>query len=69
MKRLAPLTIEERVEGPDRLVLLRGSADILCLPAIQDLFGRYSKEKIRLRSEEHRLNSSHEFVSRMPSSA
>ena len=48
MKRLAPLTIEERIEGPDRVVLLRGSADILCLSPIQDLFGRYSKEKIRL---------------------
>ena len=48
MKRMAPLTIEERIEGPDRMVLLRGSADILCLSAIQALFGRYSKEKIRL---------------------
>ena len=48
MKRMAPLTIEERIEGPDRLVLLRGSADILCLSAIQGLFGRYSKERIRL---------------------
>jgi anti-anti-sigma regulatory factor len=48
MKRLAPLTIEERSEGPDRMVLLGGSADILCLPAIQGLFARYSKEKIRL---------------------
>jgi hypothetical protein len=48
MKRMAPLTIEERIEGPYRLVLLRGSADTLCLSAIQGLFGRYSKERIRL---------------------
>jgi anti-anti-sigma factor len=47
MKRLAPLTIEEKIEGPDRLVVLRGSADILCLSAMQELFSRLSKEKLR----------------------
>jgi anti-anti-sigma factor len=48
MKRSAQLTIEERVEGQDRVLSLRGSADILGMPTIQDLLNRYRKEKIRL---------------------
>jgi anti-anti-sigma factor len=48
MKRSAQLTIEEQIEGQDRVISLRGSADILCVPAIQDLLDRYRKEKIRL---------------------
>jgi len=48
MKRSAQLTIEEKVEGQDRVLSLRGSADILSMPTIQDLLNRYRKEKIRL---------------------
>jgi anti-anti-sigma factor len=48
MKRSAQLTIEEKVEGQDRILSLRGSADIRCVPAIQDLINRYRKEKVQL---------------------
>jgi anti-anti-sigma factor len=48
MKRSAQLTIEEKVEGQDRVLSLRGSADILSMPAIQGLLDRYRREKIRL---------------------
>jgi anti-anti-sigma factor len=48
MKRSAQLTIEEKVEGQDRVLSLRGSADILSMPTMQDLLNRYRKEKIRL---------------------
>src|SRR5260370_518862 len=44
----ARLTIEEKGEGQDRVLSLRGSADILSMPTMQDLLNRYRKEKIRL---------------------
>jgi anti-anti-sigma regulatory factor len=40
--------VEERVEGRDRVLLLRGFADILCIPMLQRLLRQYRKEKIRL---------------------
>jgi anti-anti-sigma factor len=48
MKPLGQLIIEEKIEGPDRVLGFRGSADILSMPLIQEQLNRYRKDKIRL---------------------
>jgi anti-anti-sigma factor len=48
MKRAAQLRIDEKIEGQDRILSLQGSADILAMPAVQELLSRYGKEDIRL---------------------
>jgi anti-anti-sigma factor len=48
VKRPNPLKISEKIEGKDRMLCLKGSADILSMPVVQDLLSRYSKEGIRL---------------------
>jgi anti-anti-sigma factor len=48
MKRAAQLRIDEKIEGPDRILSFQGSADILSMPAVQELLSRYSKEDVRL---------------------
>jgi anti-anti-sigma factor len=48
MKPLGQLIIEEKIEGPDRVLGFRGSADILSMPLIQEQLNRYRKNKIRL---------------------
>ncbi|MBV8900710.1 MAG: STAS domain-containing protein [Verrucomicrobia bacterium] len=48
MKPAPRLTVEEKREGRDRILKLQGTADILGLPTLQDLFARLSKEDIRL---------------------
>jgi anti-anti-sigma factor len=48
MKRAAQLRIGEKVEGQDRILSFQGSADILAMPAVQELLARYSREEIRL---------------------
>jgi anti-anti-sigma factor len=48
VKRLAQLSIEEMAEGAQRVLRLRGSADILCLSAVQEVLARYAREKIKL---------------------
>ena len=48
MKRAAQLKIDEKIDGRDRILSLQGSADILSMPAVQELLSRYSKEDIRL---------------------
>ncbi len=47
MKQFEHLTIDEVKEGQDRIVHLRGSADILSLQSIQELLNRCNKEKVR----------------------
>ena len=48
MKRAVQLRIDEKIEGRDRILSFKGSADILSMPAVQELLSRYSKEDIRL---------------------
>jgi anti-anti-sigma factor len=48
MKRASQLRIEEKKDGQDRILSLQGSADILSMPAVQEVLSRYSKEDIRL---------------------
>ena len=48
MKPLGQLIIEEKIEGPYRVLGFRGSADILSMPLIQEQLNRYRKDKIRL---------------------
>jgi anti-anti-sigma factor len=48
MKRPAQLRIDEKVEGQDRILSFRGSADILAMPVVQGFLTRYAKENIRL---------------------
>jgi anti-anti-sigma factor len=48
MKRPAQLSIDEKVDGHDRVLSFRGSADILAMPAIQAFLNRYAKEDVRL---------------------
>src|ERR1700736_2178598 len=48
MKRAAQLRISEKIEGQDRILSFHGSADILSMPAVQELLSRYSREEIRL---------------------
>jgi anti-anti-sigma factor len=48
MKRPAQLRIDEKVEGRDRILSFRGSADILAMPAVQGFLTRYAKDDIRL---------------------
>jgi anti-anti-sigma factor len=48
MKRAAQLRISEIKDGPDRVLSFKGSADILSMPAIQELLSRYGREEIRL---------------------
>jgi anti-anti-sigma factor len=48
MKRAAQLKIDEKIDGRVRILSFQGSADILSLPAVQELLLRYSKEDIRL---------------------
>src|SRR5690348_16269230 len=48
MKPAPRLKVEETAEGPDRILRFRGTADILCLPALQDLFARLDAERPRL---------------------
>jgi anti-anti-sigma regulatory factor len=45
---LAQLVVEERIEGRDRILSLRGSADIRCISTVQSFLLRYGKEHIRL---------------------
>jgi hypothetical protein len=48
MKRAAQLSISERTEGQERILSLKGSADILSISAVQDCLARASREEIRL---------------------
>jgi anti-anti-sigma factor len=48
MKPAAQLKIDEKIDGRDRILSFQGSADILSMPAVQELLLRYSKENIRL---------------------
>ena len=48
MKRAAQLRISEKIEGQDRILSFQGSADILAMPAVQEVLSRYSREEIRL---------------------
>jgi anti-anti-sigma factor len=48
MKRAAQLRISEKIEGQDRILSLQGSADILSMPAVQQLLSKYSREEVRL---------------------
>jgi anti-anti-sigma factor len=48
MKRAAQLRIGEKIEGQDRILSFQGSADILSMPAVQELLARYNREEIRL---------------------
>jgi anti-anti-sigma factor len=48
MKRAAQLSISEQTEGQERILSLKGSADILSMSAIQDCLARSSREAIRL---------------------
>jgi anti-anti-sigma factor len=48
MKQPAQLRIDEKIEGRDRILNFRGSADILSMPSVQAYLARYSKEEIRL---------------------
>jgi anti-anti-sigma factor len=48
MKRAAQLRISEKTEGQDRILSFQGSADILSMPAVQEILSRYSREEIRL---------------------
>jgi len=48
MKPAAQLKIDEKIDGRDRILSFEGSADILSMPAVQELLSRYSKEDIRL---------------------
>jgi anti-anti-sigma factor len=48
MKRPAQLRIDEKVEGRDRILSFKGSADILAMTAVQGILSRYVKEDIRL---------------------
>jgi anti-anti-sigma regulatory factor len=43
----AQLQLNEAIEGGRRILSLGGSADILCLPILQDLFARYTREDVR----------------------
>jgi anti-anti-sigma factor len=48
MKPAAHLKIDEKVEGQDRILSFQGSADILSMPAVQEVLSRYGREEIRL---------------------
>ena len=48
MKRAGQLRISEKIEGDARILGFHGSADILSMPAVQELLARYSREEIRL---------------------
>jgi anti-anti-sigma regulatory factor len=42
----AQLQVKEMADGQYRILFLGGSADILCLPLLQDLFARFSRENV-----------------------
>jgi len=48
VKRAAQLRIDERTEGQDKILSLKGSADILSMPAVQEILLRCSRQEIRL---------------------
>ncbi|HEY0791232.1 MAG TPA: STAS domain-containing protein [Chthoniobacterales bacterium] len=48
MKPAPRLTVDEKKEGPDRVLTFQGTADILCLQALQDRFDRLARENVRL---------------------
>src|SRR5215469_13976146 len=48
MKKPAQLRIDEKVDGPERILSLQGSADILAMPAVQSFLTRYAREDVRL---------------------
>ena len=48
VKRAAQLRIDERTEGQDKILSLKGSADILSMPAVQEILSRCSRQEIRL---------------------
>jgi len=48
MKRAAQLSISERTEGHDRILSLKGAADILAISAVQDCLVRAGRDEIRL---------------------
>ncbi len=48
MKRGAQLSIGERTEGRERILSLKGAADILAMSTVQDSLARASREEIRL---------------------
>jgi anti-anti-sigma factor len=48
MKRAAQLRISEKAVGQDRILSFQGSADILSMPAVQEILSRYNREQIRL---------------------
>jgi anti-anti-sigma regulatory factor len=45
---VAHLVVEERIEGRDRILSLRGLADIRCISTVQSFLMKYGKEDIRL---------------------
>jgi anti-anti-sigma factor len=48
VKRAAQLRIDERTEGRDKILSLKGSADILSMPSVQEILSRCSRQDIRL---------------------
>ncbi len=48
MKVASRLQVEQVTDGPDRILRFRGTADMLSLPAVQDLFADLGNQTIRL---------------------
>ena len=48
MKPASRFRIDERSEARDRILKFEGTADILCLQAVQDLFARLRNDSLRL---------------------
>jgi anti-anti-sigma factor len=48
VKRAAQLRIDERTEDRDKILSLKGSADILSMPAVQEILSRCSRQEVRL---------------------
>ena len=47
MKPAPLLTVDEKRDGRDRILTFQGTADILCLQALQDRFDRLGREDLR----------------------
>jgi len=48
VKRAAQLRIDERTEDRDKILSFKGSADILSMPAVQEILSRCSRQEVRL---------------------
>jgi anti-anti-sigma factor len=48
VKRAAHLRIDERTEGQHKILSLKGSADILSMPAVQEILSRCSRQEVSL---------------------